>query len=276
VTTRSPRVIDPEEGDGRLTDILDGGVRRVLIVFRHGVGDLVMFLCPFRRVQSRYPSIHFDLGLSEELDQLTIYPQAVLLRSNWRDHVGKLDYDIVFVCHFPMEDPRRPSATKAELCCEKELGIEPTNGHALLVPRRLVGVHFQATSVPGLANCGRDTGEKIWNEIVDAGYVPVETHFEHVFHNHANTKFDFVDNSVRNWTPRLSTLMALLGSCEAFVGVVSGNFHLALSILGTLRVMLLERELKATQFTKDPIATADLKSYKGEVKEWLAVGPWKR
>jgi hypothetical protein len=275
-TRRLAKVIDPEQGGGRLTDILDGDVRRILIVFQHGVGDLVMFLSPFHKLQRLYPYVHFDLGLLEGLDQQAIYPQAILLRSNWRDNVAGLDYDAVFVCHFPMEDPRRAWMTKAELCCEKELGIEPTNGHETLVARKLVCVHFQATSVPGLANCSHDTGERIWSEILAAGYIPVETHFEHMFHNQLNAKFDFVDNSVRNWTPRLGTLMALLGSCEAFVGVVSGNFHLALSILGSRRVLLLERELKATQFTKDRIATADLKTYNGEVKAWLVSRPWER
>jgi hypothetical protein len=271
-----PRIIDSEHGDGRLTDYLQGHVGRVLIVFRHGVGDLIMFLSPLETLQRLYPRIHFDLALAEGLDQEAICPQAILLDGNWRQHIAELDYDIVFVCHFPMEDFRRPSTTKAELCCEKELGIKPINGHRRLSAKKLVGVHFQATSVPGLANANRETAVRIWSDIIDAGYVPVETHFEHLFHNPANTRFDFADNHVRTWTPRLTTLMALLGACEAFVGVVSGNFHLALSILGPQRVLLLENELKASQLTKEKIATSNLKNYSGEVRTWLLSNSWNR
>lgn len=269
-----PRIVDSEQGDGRLTDYLHGQVRRVLIVFRHGVGDLVMFLSPLQLMQRLYPQVHFDLALAEGLDQQAIYPAAILLDGNWKQRIGAMDYDIVFICHFPMEDSRRLSTTKAELCCEKELGIKPTNGHLGLTAKKLVGVHFQATSVPGLANANQEVAGRVWNDIVDAGFVPVETHFEHVFHNPVNTRFDFADNHVRTWTPRLSTLMALLGACEAFVGVVSGNFHLALSILGSRRVLLLENELKASQLTKDRIATASLKNYRGEVRSWLTSNSW--
>jgi hypothetical protein len=271
-----PRILDPERGDGRLIDHLHADVRRVLLVFRHGVGDLVMFLSPFETIERLYPWIHFDLALAEGLDQQTIYPSAIALDGNWRQHVAGMDYDIVFICHFPMEDSRRPSTTKAELCCEQELGIEPVSGHARLTPKKLVGVHFQGTSVPGLANANRETACRVWNDIIDAGYVPLETHFEHVYHNPSNARFDFVDNNVRSWTPRLSTLMALLGACEAFVGVVSGNFHLALSILGFRRVLLLENELKSTQFTKEKIATANLRDYRGEVRTWLLSNSWNR
>jgi hypothetical protein len=271
-----PRIVDSEQGDGPLTDYLHAHMRRVLIVFRHGVGDLVMFLSPLETMQRLHPRIHFDLALAEGLDQQTIYPRAIVLDGNWRQRVAAMDYDIVFICHFPMEDSSRPSTTKAELCCEKELGIEPTNGHVRLTPKKLVGVHFQATSVPGLANANRQTARRIWHDIIDAGYVPVETHFEHLFHNPLNARFDFADNNVRIWTPRLSTLMALLGACEVFIGVVSGNFHLALSILGSRRVLLLENEFKASQFTKDKIATANLRNYCGEVRTWLLSNSWNR
>jgi hypothetical protein len=90
-----------------------------------------------------------------------------------------------------------------------------------------------------------------------------------------NIKFDFVDHHVRVWPARLDTLMALLGASDAFVGVASGNFHLALSILGPSRVMFLERSLKVTQFTKANVATANLNGYDGEVMTWLKSRPWK-
>jgi hypothetical protein len=268
-TTKSPTIIDPETGDGRLTDHLSDATRRVLIVFWHGVGDVVNFVAPLARLRELYPRIHFDLGLANGLDEETIFPEAVLLDGDWRSQIESMDYDLVFICHFPVEDIRRPTMTKAELCCEKELGIEPVAGEPRIIAKKLVGVHFQATALPWVANADEATAQRIWNDIIEAGCVPFETHFEHVFHNPVNERYPFIDKHVRNWPPRLENLIALLGACHAFVGVVSGNFHLAHAILGPDRVMFLENESRATQFTKQNVATANLKQYNGEVKRWL-------
>jgi hypothetical protein len=97
----------------------------------------------------------------------------------------------------------------------------------------------------------------------------VETNFIHCFANPDNKLFPFVDAHVRGCPARIETLMAFLGACHAFVGTVGGNFHLAISILGPKKVMLLEKDLKREHFTKENIATADLKNYQGEVKNWL-------
>lgn len=261
--------IDPAEGQGLLTEHLNDGVRRVLIVFIHGVGDVVMFLKLFESLGRLYPWIEFDLGLARGLDEEKIFPAAVLLDSEWIGQVAAMDYDLVFRCHFPMEDPGRPTTTKVELCCELELGIEPVTQYPMLEAKQIVAVHFHSTAVPDLANAPEDTALRIWTEIRGAGFVPIETHFEHVFHNPRNSRYGFADQHVRYWPARLETLMALLRASAAFVGVVSGPFHLALSILGPERVLLLERDLRATQFTKLTVATANLNDYRGEVRAWL-------
>lgn len=268
------RFIDSAKGDELLTRYLDKDVRRVLIVFIHGVGDVVMFIEVFKAIRTLYPKIHFDLGLAKELDQNNIFPGAILLDRDWRQQVSTMDYDLVFQSRFPAEDPQRPMVTKAEICCEKELGIQPIAKYPQLVPKKIVAVHFQSTAVPELANAPETSARRIWEEITLAGFIPIETHFEHVYHDPANTRFDFVDHHVRDWPARLDTLMALLGASDAFVGVSSGNFHLALSILGPSRVMFLEKSLKVTQFTKAKVATAKLDGYNGEVMTWLENRPW--
>jgi hypothetical protein len=269
------RFIDSAKGDGLLTRYLDKDVRRVLVVFLHGVGDVVMFVEVFKAIRTLYPKIHFDLGLAIELDQNNIYPGAILLDTDWRSQISTLNYDLVFQCRFPMEDPQRPTVTKAEICCEKELGIQPIAKYPQLVPKKIVAVHFHSTAVPELANAPEIPARRIWKEIAMAGFIPIETHFEHVYHNPVNTRFGFVDHHVRDWPARLDTLMAVLGASDAFVGVASGNFHLALSILGPSRVMFLERGLKVTQFTKANVATAKLDGYNGEVMTWLENRTWK-
>ncbi len=264
------RLIDPEHGDGKLAEHITPGTTRVLIVFWHGVGDVVMFLAPLAALRAKFPWVTFDLGLCAGLDQEAFVPGAVLLGANWREDVRGLGYDLVFLCHFPVENADDLTLTKAEQSCVLELGIAPVSGHLPITPKPLIAVHFQMTSVPWVANADEGVAQLVWEDILAAGCVPIETHFEHVFHNPVNKKFDFVDFHVRGCRARLDNLIALLGACRAFVGVVSGNFHLALAILGPERVLLLEKGLKSEHFTKHPIATADLNNYQGEVRRWLA------
>jgi len=254
----------------KLAEHLDtGAYKTCLLPFFHGVGDVVMVLPILSALRAKYPHIQIDLGLCRGLDQETFVPDAVLLDGDWREKALTLGYDLVYPLNFPLEDPGDTNWTKAEQSCLQEVGIEPVCGHLPLKSKGLVGVHFQMTSVPWVANAEPEVAEKIWRDIKDAGFVPIETYFTHVFSNPANPRYPFVDTHVRDCAPKIETLMALLGACRYFVGVVSGNFHMALSVLGPDRVMLLEKDLRREHFTKSDIATADLKNYSGEVLAWL-------
>jgi hypothetical protein len=190
---------------------------------------------------------------------------------NEDEKTKELPYDLVAMITFPMSEGQE-ALTKGEWCCKHELGIEPVFGHGALSSgvNRLVAVHFQITCLPGSCNPDRDTAERIWNDILEAGWIPLETHFQHLFHNPVNQRFDFVDASVRRARPRVSSLVGLLRTCGAFVGVVSGNFHVALSVLPPGRVLLLEKDFTAPMFTKNNIARVKINPYEaGSVKKWL-------
>lgn len=266
------RLYDPEKDEGKLVNNIQEGDKRILIIFWHGLGDLVMFLSPFYFLKGLYPDIHFDIGLVDGLDQEYICPEAVLLTGENMDNLEKMDYDLVAKVHFPMNEGQE-EFTKGEWSCLHELGIEPRGGHRAISKgkNRLVGVHFNITCLPDACNPDYETAKKIWQDIIDAGYIPIETHFEHVFHNPVNKKFDFVGCSVRGVHARVSTLLGLLNQCFAFVGVVSGNFHCALATLPTERVFFLQKHFKLECFTRLPVARASIlpEEYNGEVKEWL-------
>jgi hypothetical protein len=254
----------------KLAEHLNTGVfKRVLLPFFHGVGDVVMVLPIVAKLRELYPSTTFDLGLCRGLDQEVFVPDAVLLDGDWREKCLTFGYDLVYPLNFPLEKPEDTTLTKAEVSCIEEVGIDPVCGHLPLKGKPLCGVTFQMTSVPWVANADPEVAEKVWSDIKESGYVPIELHFHHVFDNPINVRYPFVDTHVRDIAPKIETLMALLGACDRFVGTVGGVFHMALSVLGPGRVMLLEKDLKAGHFTKEKIATADLKNYSGEVRKWL-------
>lgn len=264
-----PMLCEAKDGT-KLAELLSTGVyHKVLIPYFHGVGDVVMVLPIIKYLRTKNPDITIELGLCRGLDQETFVPDAVLLDGDWREKALTLGYDLVYPLNFPLEKLEDTSLTKAEVSCIEEVGIPPICGHLKLKAKPLCAVTFQMTSVPWVANAEPEIAEKIWGDIKEAGYVPIELHFQHIFHNPVNSKYPFVDTHVRDMAPRIETLMALLAGCCRAVCTVGGVFHLALSILGPERVLLLERDLKREHFTKDKIATANLKDYKHEVLHFL-------
>ncbi len=264
-------ITDAKSGK-KLTEYLDTGLyKKVLLPCWHGIGDICMFKILFNYLRERYPYIKIDIGLARGLQEEFIIEDAVLMDGNWQETVKTSDYDLVFSCHMPLEKLDDLSMTKAEVSCIEELGIPPISGHVSIKNKKLVALHFSNTSVSWLANTDELIAKKIWQEVLDANCIPIETLFQHAFYNDTSKKFDFVDNHVRNWPARLDTLIALLTHCDFFIGAVSGNFHLALSLLPHEKVCLLEKDLKAPHFTKLPIKRIDIKNYQdGSIKEWLS------
>jgi len=264
------KIYEPEKETVKLAQKLQAGnYKKIVLVNFHGAGDMCMGQAPFAKLREMFPDITIDIAVCEGLDQKVIIPDAIEIDGNWRETLPP-KYDLVVQINMPVENIEDLSMTKAEVCCEKELGIPKTCGHLPIKRKPLVGVHFHNTSVSWLTNPDEETAHKIWDEILDAGCVPVETLFKHCCYNDTSKKFDFIDNHVRDWPARLDTLISLLGSCDALIAVVSGNFHLGLSVLGPKKVMLLEKDLKAEHFTKENIARCNIKDYKeGSIREWL-------
>ena len=261
-------IIEPGKQDQKLKSYLDSGkYKKVLIVFWHGLGDVIQFLNVFDKLKSLYPDIHFDIGLQKGLDQETIIPEAILL-PDLKDI--ERNWDLTVLLHFPVETD--PTCTKSELCCKNELGIEPVSGHKKLpdFPSPLVAVHFNITSLPNLANPSEEVAHKIWNEIREVGLVPIEVHYHHIFDNPVNKIFPWVDCTVRRCQAKISSLLGLLRVSRFFIGVVSGPFHSAMSILPHERICFLQKDIPVERFTYEKIKVVDIKSYKdNSVREWL-------
>jgi hypothetical protein len=268
------------KSEKKLTDyIKELNPKRILLPFGHGLGDTILFMNPFDKLASLYPDIEFTLAMQkylgfEELERdITGANKKVIFSSDLSYKEEVSEYDMIADIDFPMSEGQI-EFTKGEFCCIHELGIEPVGGHKTLAkaPNRLVAVHFQITCLPDAANPDRDTAEKIWNEILEVGYIPIETHFKHAFHNPVNEKFDFIDCHVRRVKAQVSSLVGLLQNCGACIMVVSGNFHTALATLPPERVFFLEKHFKLECFTHLPVARASIMpgEYKeGVIKEWL-------
>ena len=109
----------------------------------------------------------------------------------------------------------------------------------------------------------------IWNEIIQAEKIPMECHFEHIFHNPVNRKYDFINSTVRGSTSKLSNLIGLIQHSFAFIGVASGPFITSLSVMPA-RTFYLEKHHKLENYTRLVLPKVDVMNYRnGVVKEWL-------
>lgn len=248
--------------DKKLVEYLEPG-KKYLIRFGHGLGDTLMFMPIFEKLQQLYSRCAIDLYVESGQEQLfESYPEK-----DSRDH------DLVFSLTFPMAESTK--LTKAEKCCIDEIGIE-YNGIREVTKLReesspFVGVHFQGTALPNSVNCPPNIAQKIWNDIIKAGFIPIECHYQHMFHNPINDKYGFISNTVRNCNPEIRKLVGLVQRCYAFIGVASGPFVVALSVMPK-NTLYLQRLHKLETYTRnEDVDRIDItQPYKdGCVERWL-------
>lgn len=245
--------------DKKLVEYLEPGMK-VLIRFGHGWGDTQMFMPAFWILQRRFPNVTIDIYLECGQEEIFVtYPEK-----------DSKEHDLVFSLNFPMSEGS--AFTKVEKCCIEEIGIKPFDEFFPTFQRYrspFVACHFQGTALPNSVNCPEATAQKIWNEVIEAGYIPIECHFEHCFHNPVNAKYGFISNSVRGCRAELSKLIGLIQHSFAFIGVASGPLITALCVMPT-RTMYLERTHKLSSYTRMDIAKTDVMNYQdGTLKAWL-------
>jgi len=256
----------------KLVDYIDeelkatgGLMQKALIRFGHGLGDTIMFLPILDVLRKKYEK-DCQIDLYVEAGQEHIFGDTM-------DKEGE-GYDLVFSLDFPMSEGT--DLTKAEKCCIDEIGIDPValdlevfNANVQIEDNPFVVVHFQGTALPNSVSCPEDVAGKIWQEIKECGKIPIECHFEHIFHNPANSKFDVVNRHVRDCQADIKTLVGMIQNSYAFIGIASGPFIVALAT-PIPRILYLEKDHPLKSYTKLDIARVDVKDYKeGSIKLWL-------
>lgn len=266
------KIIETLYQEKKLFQILTEEVqcKKVGIFFWHGLGDCIQFLHILQTLEECFPLITFTMLLQNGLGQESLFKSIHLVDSTIK--LEELDYDYIFKVHFPVEQD--PNLTKIELCNKLEIGIPDyvskylTIGHTY--SSKLVGVHFCNTAMPDVFNVPRVVANKIWNEILEASYIPIEIHFHHVYDNPVNEKFDFVTRNVRDCKVTTENLFGLLDACFGFIGVPSGPLHYALATKPD-KVLYMEREIPITRFTHDEVKSINVNKYEdGSVKKWLS------
>ena len=244
----------------------EGRYHRVLIKFCHGLGDAIMFYntC-YKALRKKYPHIEFAYS--------THYGQEELF--------GKVDkdpehYDIAFSLGYPCSEWGLLDETKSEKCARVELGLTLPPEERYSLPKSfaspLVGLHFNSTSCPSF-DVPLEFGKKLWEQIIDAGLIPIDTHMRHPTDNPRSIVHDFEQcRKIDNIPASLDKLIGLISVCRGFAGVPSGNLICALSLLPPEKILYLSSEFSMNRHIHFKCFEMNIKKQydPGKVNEWLA------
>ena len=276
------RIVYKDFSHNKIADIIREKLpegTHIMIVFYHGLGDVLMFLPVYQQLLKAFPKYTFDLGVLPGLGFEELSPEIIAVNDSPHDFVAK--YAAAFVVSFDMVEGGRPM-TKAEYCCTNEMGISPEGVELLTLDthwdNKMVAVHFQGTCLPESTNPSEILAKQIWTDLIDLGYMPIDVHFKHTFHNPANKDWGFLSRHCRDLKPSLQTLASLINSSVAFIGVASGPFVLAASMRPDKTIYLqkhhdiecylrdFDNVIKLTEYDKDKLSQMLQKMEESHVK----------
>ena len=215
-------------------------------------------------LKKRYPGIEFTFA--------TYNSQDVLF--------GRVDdspdhYDIAFALGYPCSEWGPINETKSEKCARVELGLPMPLEERYSLPKSfpspLIGVHFNSTSCPSF-DAPPDFGRKLWDQIIEAGLIPIDTHMRHQWDNSHSVIHDFEQcRRIDNVPASLDKLIGLISVCRGFAGVPSGNLICAMSLMPPEKILYLSSEFSMNRHVHINCFEMNIrKPYDaGIVRDWL-------
>ena len=221
------------------------GYRRVLLRLHHGLGDAVMFYARiFRKLEQEFPDVEFALDTHCGQEEIFGTPDR-----------NEDAYDVVFEIAMPYCEWDSRGDTKAERCAAEEIGVTPAPEDYTL-PRRwsspLVAVHFFSTCLRNLC-CPELLAKDIWNRIICAGLIPIDTHMKHGFAEPKNVPWSWETCRIFDAPATMRKLFGVIGSCAGFAGVISGNLFAALSAMPPEKIIVICPDFSVRRITRLPV-----------------------
>ena len=204
----------------KLTQYLEAKDKALILFNTHGIGDVVMFMPLYNKLKQLFPSVTFNLALNQGQQLFQDITESV--------------FDKAFYINFYQFNASTAYSrmSKPQICCNVQLGIpydqslqftwKPEVKSDIKLKQDCIGCAFQVTSNPK-KSLSEDKAFQVWNGIKAAGYTPVEIYFQHQLRNIKNTKYDFIDYTMRDFKACPQNLVAAVNQCEMFIGVNTGS-----------------------------------------------------
>lgn len=270
-------------------NMIKGETQRACLVFNHGLGDYVLFLPIFKKLQEIFKQFwDIKIGSMPEKGYKCLCKDAVFISPPYGKY--EKDFDVVFNINYVepsrgegfisidtgnelISSDRAMNLSKPELCNELEIGIpnfkweiENIRAGSKKVKNR-VGVHFFGYAWSQDKNVSIEVATKIWNEIIKSGFNPFEIQMIPPNKVGIIEIFDCIsrNNSLRYTYPNLRIMIQEISKCEYFIGCDSGPLYLAISVLGKDKCIGLEKNRKISKVLPiDDLTIVDIKDYKDD------------
>lgn len=252
----------------------DIGYGKVLFVFQHGLGDLMLFLPIVEALEKEFPNVVFKIGYDEKRNFHFLGRRSYPLSSNlvFRDLLKNFSY----VFHISYPEPTHQNSgypIKPYLCNKMEIGLPNFVWKQYRFPvelknenSNLVGLHFFGNTNSVRKNPTGVCAKRMLREISLLNLDYFEVHMimdwtKEISRRMGEGLFS-KGNSFRFENPSIERMIEKICECKYFIGVDSGPLYLAGSILGFDKVIGIQKLLKIDRYLPVSIPVIDVNMYK--------------
>lgn len=250
--------------DKKIIEYLDSvSYGKIFFIFNHGLGDVINFIPIIEELKKRYVGLEFFIGI-ESKRNLSILNSNIFLYN--KDEFIKLKRRFTYFFKINYREPVDISLSKPELCIKDEFGLKGFTWKPYKLKTNLnikldrVGVHFFGNTNQQNKSLNTEQANILWDWILYFGKKPFEIHNPR-FNVYGKEGFDFYKhpNTIRFNNPGIKEIVNEISKCEYFIGIDSGLFYLAMSILGPERCIGIEKNYSIEKYAPIKIKRIQVK-----------------
>lgn len=222
----------------KVVDYLKGNTNgRILLIFRHGLGDIINFLPIFKELKSRSPNWRIELGLEKNRKLSSIHRNIYEY-----DKLRIRDIHRLFTHMFSISyrEPYGNLISKPMYCNLNEIGLTDFEWSPYELDIELnnkdsdrIGIHFEGNTNQKNKSLKIEQTMELWEYFNEINLSPFEIH-NPGFNDNNSMGYSFIsrDQTIRFENPTIERMIQEISKCKYFVGIDSGVLYLAMSILG--------------------------------------------
>lgn len=248
----------------RIKDFCSDGTK-ILILYPHGLGDVLMFYPFFEHFKKKYPKCVIDIKVND------------IIKSSFPPVMDENYYDYVFwiPAYFNEKNFSINDVTKPECNVLFDLGIEYDKeleySYKISGKNNLVGFSFFNSFHPREINCPYDLAKYLWEYTQESGFLCIDLFIpkKYTADRVENKKYDFVDWSMQTKGLGINKMISLMHSIAGMASVATGNFHYGMTVYPQ-KMLYIEKDFSYKKFTNKEVLCLNVyKPDYGVIKEWI-------
>ena len=237
---------------------------KIGLIFKHGVGDILMFLPYFDFLKSLYKSLIIHLLIIRDYEEQLYEKRDDLVRIDKEEKMYE-DYDHLFELKFREYTPYEAfidktfNKFKPELCFEEEVGLDPSLVEPTIVKlqnhkSKYIGFTFNrlGKNFNEMYNVPYELAKYMWLRTKQLGFIPIEIMFIHSDYevNKTSEKYDFIDRSTRDLNATFENVISIFSTLRGYASIDNGLFHVAVNYLNHKNVLYFDLVAHLSYLTK--------------------------